>query len=211
MNRQCHFPSRRNTKLRRRRATSLAASGILLAIFGYSGSAQANESFESGFEFEMGRLAANHLAAMTHLAFGRYARREVVVVEANPRHAHRRHVKPVHHHHARCGHATRHRTYAPHARAPRWGHRGHVKFGRPTSRHYNGRSQRHQGRRHGIHRAQRRWNNRSSVPRHDDRLAQRRHRSDRHEDQRRGRERREERGDHRRGDGHDPHKNRNRR
>ena len=80
MNCQSHFRSRRNTKLRRRRAKGLAASGMLLAIFGYSGSAQANESFESGFEFEIGRLAANHLAAMTHLVFGRHAHREVVVV-----------------------------------------------------------------------------------------------------------------------------------
>jgi hypothetical protein len=209
MNRQNHFPSRRNTKLRRR-AKGLAASGIVLAIFGYSGSAQANESFESGFEFEIGRLAANHLAAMTHLVFGRHAYREVVVVEAKHRPVHRRHVKRAHRHHARCGHATTHRTHTPHARAPRWSHRGHVKFGGHTPRHYSGRSQRDQGRRHAIHRPERRWNKKSRSPRDGHRFEQRRHRSDRHDDRREGRDRHEERGGHQRGDGHDSHKSRNR-
>jgi len=210
MNHQSNFSSRRNTTLHSRCTKGLAASGIVLAIFGYSGTAQANESFESGFEFEIGRLAANHLAAMTHLVFGRHAHREVVVVEAKHRPAHRRHVKPVHRHHTRCGHATTHRAHNPHPRAPRWGHRGHVRFGGHTPRHYNGRSQRDQGRRHAIHRSERRWNNKSRSPRDGHRFKQRRDRSDRHDDRREGRDRHEERGGHKRDGGHDPHKSRNR-
>ncbi|MFT5444027.1 MAG: hypothetical protein ACI8W3_003078 [Myxococcota bacterium] len=74
-----------------------AALGITVALITWSGTAQAEADFESGFEYEMGRMVANHFAAITQLALFGYEPQTIVVREVRPRHArHKRHYKANH-------------------------------------------------------------------------------------------------------------------
>lgn len=109
------------------------AGGLAIAILCGSGTAQANDDFQSDFDHQLGHIAANQVAAVTHLfLFGLHSRHHA-----------------VHRHYAGCGHG--------HYRAER-GHHNRVQArhydrhsNRHSNRHYNRHSTRHNARHNARH------------------------------------------------------------
>lgn len=96
MRKQLDVQTNRDTRLTTLRIQGFLLAGITVVLLGWAGSAQASDEFEAGFEYELGRVTAHHLAFMSHLFFFGFHPQPVV----------------VHQHHPGCGH----RPYRVHPR-----------------------------------------------------------------------------------------------
>ena len=172
MNRQIELQSVPNPTPRKRFARGAIASSFAIVLMAFAGNAQAGNEFEDGFQLELGRLAANHVVAMSQLVLGLHA--EPVVVEVQNVHYKPRHYRRGHRwHHKRMHRIAHHKHERRHARMHRrghYGHRGHSKFCS------------HRGHRYETRRNE--WRRYKRHERRHDRRAERRHdrRHDRFED-----------------------------
>lgn len=176
MNRQIELQSVPNPTLGKRYARGAIASSFAVVLMAFAGNAQAGNEFEDGFELELGRLAANHVVAISHMVLGLHA--EPVVVEVRNVHDKPRHYRREHRGHHKRMHRIAHRKHQRRHAPIHWrghnGHRGHNKFNghrghRYETRHNEWRRYKRHERRHGR-RAERRHDRRHDrvEDRHDD-------------------------------------------
>ncbi len=85
------------------------AAGVALVLLGLAGTAQAGDEFEAGFEYELGRVTAHHIAAVSHLLIFGFHPHQVAVY----RHRDEQRYRPHGYHH-RSHYRSPHRRHVRH-------------------------------------------------------------------------------------------------